>query len=215
MKQSDPELKYEVFLRLNTGGETLKAQEIRNVAYSGPLNDLLFELSNNPFFKQQLKVTSQRSTPYRNMDDLELVLRFLTMSERWENFTKKISVGMDIFMSKHRNDNVTNFRETFTKAIVGCENIWGQNAFQKPIPNGWRDQLIAPLFDAQMVAVALLTDERIQYLSNNVESLLNATQNLYENDRDYLKSVSQSTGDAWAIRTRISKMHEMLNGLVL
>lgn len=215
LKQSDPELKYEVFLRLNTGGETLKAQEIRNVAYSGPLNDLLFELSNNPFFKQQLKVTSQRSTPYRNMDDLELVLRFLTMSERWENFTKKISVGMDIFMSKHRNDNVTNFRETFTKAIVGCENIWGQNAFQKPIPNGWRDQLIAPLFDAQMVAVALLTDERIQYLSNNVESLLNATQNLYENDRDYLKSVSQSTGDAWAIRTRISKMHEMLNGLVL
>ena len=28
LKQSDPELKYEVFLRLNTGGEKLKAQEI-------------------------------------------------------------------------------------------------------------------------------------------------------------------------------------------
>lgn len=53
LKQSDSRLKYEVFLRLNTGGDKLKAQEIRNVAFSGPLNDLLFELSENQILKRQ------------------------------------------------------------------------------------------------------------------------------------------------------------------
>jgi uncharacterized protein with ParB-like and HNH nuclease domain len=72
LKQSDPDLKYEVFLRLNTGGEKLKAQEIRNVAFAGPLNDLLFELSGNEFIKKKLKITSIKSAPYRNMDDLEI-----------------------------------------------------------------------------------------------------------------------------------------------
>jgi hypothetical protein len=32
LRQSEEELKHEVFLRLNTGGEILNAQEIRNVA---------------------------------------------------------------------------------------------------------------------------------------------------------------------------------------
>ena len=47
LKQSNESLKYEVFLRLNTGGELLLPQEIRNVAYSGPFNDLLFILAEN------------------------------------------------------------------------------------------------------------------------------------------------------------------------
>ena len=33
LKQSHPKLKYEVFIRLNRGGVTLNAQEIRNVAF--------------------------------------------------------------------------------------------------------------------------------------------------------------------------------------
>ena len=43
LRQSDPELKYEVFIRLNRGGIQLNPQEIRNVAFRGPLNDLIYE----------------------------------------------------------------------------------------------------------------------------------------------------------------------------
>ena len=38
LKQTHASLKYEVFLRLNRGGEILNAQEIRNVAFRGSLN---------------------------------------------------------------------------------------------------------------------------------------------------------------------------------
>lgn len=213
LKQSDPELKYEVFLRLNTGGEKLKSQEIRNVAYSGPLNDLLFELSDNEFLKQQMKITSEKSAAYRNMDDLEIVLRFFAINERWENFGRKISIAMDIFMSEHRNGAVGDLRVLFNRAIHGCSRIWGINAFQKPTQVGWRDQLIAPLYDAQMVAVSLLDDQRIDALSHNTDAVLDATRNLYENDPIFLKAVSQSTGDSASIKNRVSGMIEMLKNV--
>ncbi|RJL05886.1 DUF262 domain-containing protein [Paracoccus aestuarii] len=54
LNQSDPELTYEVFLRLNTGGESLTAQEIRNVAYDGPFNAGLIEASTNDLLARAL-----------------------------------------------------------------------------------------------------------------------------------------------------------------
>lgn len=213
LKQSDSELKYEVFLRLNTGGEKLKAQEIRNVAYSGPLNDLLFELSDNQFLKRKMKITSKKSTPYRNMDDLEMVLRFLTMFHRWEKFGKKISVGMDDFMADNKDSDVVKYKSLFNRAISACEKIWGECAFEKPHNGGWREQLIAPLYDAQMVSVSLLDDARINILSQNSKAVIAATAKLYAEDKEFLKAVSQSTGDTLAIKNRISILHNMLNTL--
>ncbi|WP_375170301.1 DUF262 domain-containing protein [Marinobacter sp.] len=210
LKQSDPELKYEVFLRLNTGGEKLKAQEIRNVAFAGPLNDLLFELSENEFIRKKLKITSSKSAQYRNMDDLELILRFFTIHSRWKNFGKKISVAMDDFMAQNQFGEVHELRNIFLFSIDGCQKIWGDFAFQKPLNDGWRDQLIAPLFDAQMVAVSLLSEKRISELESNNKAVLEATRDLYEKDSEFHKSVTQATGDSLAIRNRVSKLKQLL-----
>ena len=75
LKQSDPELKYQVFLRLNTGGEPLKMRKNRNVAFRGPLNDLIYDLAEDEFLHFQLKIKDKRSPNYRNMLDAEFVLR--------------------------------------------------------------------------------------------------------------------------------------------
>lgn len=210
LKQSDPELKYEVFLRLNTGGEKLKAQEIRNVAFAGPLNDLLFELSENEFLKTKLKITSLKSAPYRNMDDLELVLRFFTIHSRWENFGKKISVAMDDFMAENQSREVGDLRDLFHYSIQGCQRIWGDYAFQKPLNNGWREQLIVPLFDAQMVAVSLIDEARILRLEADKDIVIEATRSMYEADPEFHKAVTQATGDSLAIRNRVAKIRHML-----
>jgi len=77
LRQSSEDLKHEVFLRLNTGGEILNAQEIRNVAYRGPLNDLIYQLAEDEFLRKQFKVVPPSSQSYRQMTDAEYVLRFL------------------------------------------------------------------------------------------------------------------------------------------
>jgi uncharacterized protein with ParB-like and HNH nuclease domain len=44
-KESSPDLKFEIFERLNTGSVSLNDQELRNCIYRGPYNELLRKLS--------------------------------------------------------------------------------------------------------------------------------------------------------------------------
>ena len=69
---SDPELKFEVFERLNTSTVPLNAQELRKSVSRGPLIDLLEVLATD---KAWLKIFN-RKVPDRRMRDEELILRF-------------------------------------------------------------------------------------------------------------------------------------------
>lgn len=214
LKQSDDQLKYEVFLRLNTGGDTLKPQEIRNVAYSGPFNDLLFELSEMPFLRERLKITGEKSSAYRSMEDLEHVLRFFTVQAGWEHMRNPLAEEMDMFMAVHRFAAVANFRMSFARALSYCEQLWGNDAFHKPTPGGWREQLISPLYDAQMVAVSMIEDWKLDQLSNRSSDVVASTRLLFEQDDAFVKSVSQSTNNAASVRRRVSTIKSSLLGIL-
>lgn len=71
-KESEQELKFEVFERLNTGSVSLNDQELRNCIYRGKYNDLLWELSEDKTFRLLLGIKK----PEKRMRDVELVLRF-------------------------------------------------------------------------------------------------------------------------------------------
>lgn len=217
LRQTDPELKYEVFLRLNTGGEKLLAQEIRNVAFSGTLNDLLMKLSEAKFLRSQLKITSDHSPPYRRMDDVELVLRFLTVAERWEKIGQVPSQEMDSFMQKHRHaapDVIARFEKRFLRSLKACQEIWQDHAFHKPSGQGWRDQFIAPLFDAEMVAVDSFDDRELARLVQKREDVVQGFVAMYQADDRFVKSVSQSTNNPSSIRYRIQEVIRVLRELV-
>ncbi len=210
LKQSDPDLKYEVFLRLNTGGETLKRQEVRNVAYSGSFNDLLLELSQHPQLTERLKITSEKSTAYRNMDDVEHVLRFFTIEKNWQNMGAVLADEMDKYMAENRNSNTAQLRDLFNESIDRCFQLWGDYAFYKPVSLGWRTQLISPLYDAQMVSVALLSNSQASKLKSMKSEVLDMTRNLFEYNEEFVKSVSQSTNNPASIRMRVSSIYNSL-----
>lgn len=216
LKQSDPELKYEVFTRLNTGGEPLNAQEIRNVAFRGSLNQLIYQLAEAAFLRQQLKITGSRSSAYRNMDDAEYVLRFLTLREHWQSFSGDLRRSMDDFMRSHRDvggERLAALRDSFLTALEGCRRLWGHHAFQRPSEAGWRAQSLAGMYDAQMVAVALIPGESVSYLANNSEAVQTATRGLFE-DRQFEEAVREGTNTPSRIRYRIDMMRQTLNSLL-
>ena len=70
--ESHPEIKFEVFERLNSNTAPLNAQELRNCVYRGALNELLQEVVTNP---RWLDILRKRS-PDKRMRDEELALRF-------------------------------------------------------------------------------------------------------------------------------------------
>jgi hypothetical protein len=204
LRQSDQSLKHEVFLRLNTGGEVLNAQEIRNVAYRGPMNDLVYELAENPFLRQQLKVIEPSSPAYRQMVDAEYVLRFLTLAQTWQSFRGDLRGAFDYFMQKNRfpsNEMLEVCRHKFVASITAAEAIWRGWAFKRP----GRDQSLAGLYDAQMVALSELSSQEHEILIRRRDAAVKQTAALFE-DAQFDEAVRIGTNTPARLKDRIRAM---------
>jgi hypothetical protein len=211
LRQSDADLKYEVFRRLNESAVPLNPQEIRNVLFRGPLNELLIELSESPFLRAQLKITPA-SERYKQMTDVEMVLRFLTLRREWSAFQGDYRNAMDEFMKDHRsatNQEIDAFRTAFDDAIARCEQLWGEYAFRRPEGTGWRDQPLAGLYDAQMLGASAVTNGEINVLAQKADEVVSATRTLF-GDPAFDEAVRQATNTPNRVRLRVERMTKML-----
>ena len=183
LKQSEPRLKYEVFLRLNRGGIRLNNQEIRNVAFRGPLNDAIYEASDHVFLKQALKITGPKSKAYQQMQDAEMVLRFLTLRENWQEFSGNFSRSMDQFMLRNteiKEEEATDLVGVFNSAISRVEQLWGKHAFQRWDGRQWRQQALAGLYDAQMIACDQISNMKFIELCEAPGRVISQTKTLFD-----------------------------------
>ena len=216
LKQSDPELKYEVFLRLNKGGVILNSQEIRNVAFRGALNDAIYEASDNTFLRRTLNITGPKSKAYQQMQDAELVLRFLTLRENWAGFSGSFSRSMDQFMLQHTDleeDEADELVSSFTTAIGRVEKLWGDHAFQRWDGQRWRRQTLAGLYDAQMIACDQISRRQFAKLHRISESVVEETRELFE-DSVFEEAVRLGTNTPSRMTYRVQSTLDSLLGLV-
>jgi hypothetical protein len=215
LKQSHPRLKYEVFIRLNRGGIRLNNQEIRNVAFRGDLNDAIYDASENELLRNALKIDGPKSAAFQQMQDAEYVLRFLTLSQSWANFSGSLSRSMDEFMLSNRRlegralDAVIH---RFSDAIGRTAQLWGDVAFQRWDGQRWRQQALAGLYDAEMIASSLLSSTQMASISARQSDLVDATKVLFV-DPEFEEAVRLGTNTPSRIRYRIEKVRDMLFGL--
>ena len=95
---SDYDLRFELFNRLNTGGSPLTNQEIRNSLYrsiSSTFNDFLKGMAANKNFIQSVNVTEEQ---VGQLYLEELVLRFMSLFQNRNNVKKSIAQHMTDFM---------------------------------------------------------------------------------------------------------------------
>lgn len=202
LRQSDPELKHEVFLRLNKAGVALNSQEIRNVAFRGKLNDLLFRLSENEFFAKRLKVTKS-SKIYREMTDVQYVLRFFTIREYWGAFPGNMDKAMDAYMQENHKllpKEVAVLKSIFTSSIEFCQNTWGDKAFTNPDSNS---RFLQGFYDTQMVCFSLLSKSQKKRIFGDPAFAKRALASLLKNDSFFYESVTQFTSNPKNVRYRI------------
>jgi hypothetical protein len=131
LRDSDPDVKFEVFERLNLGAEKLNDQELRNSVYRGPYNDKLAELTKNPHMLKIMGLTA----PHYRMIDRQLILRFLAM---WRNTHLKYKSPMKQFMNREieRYQRATaaelaEMEKVFTDSIEMAYVVFGKNAFKR------------------------------------------------------------------------------------
>lgn len=216
LRQSDSDIKYEVFQRLNTGGAKLNAQEIRNNAFHGKLNSLVMDMSEAKFVQDAFGIRNKsRSAMYQQMRDAELVLRFLAFKDSWDTFKGGMKRVMDTFMEKNRNPSqaqLDEYKHDFFTTMNIVQSVFGENAFHRWVPEkgNWRRQVLASLYDAQMFGLSGYT---IQQVTPHKEVILDSFKALFGDD-DFRKSIDAATNTPKLFKDRVSRMRNLISDFV-
>jgi hypothetical protein len=144
-EEEQPESVYHIFERLNTGGQPLNAQEIRNVVYRGPLLAELERLNQD----KNWRMIYGKPEPDPKQRDIELILRLLAFYKNTENYTPPMKDFLSKEMSKNRAFDSGRSKE-FSKAF-GSSVEAVVKALEKPFrPRGL---LNAATLEAVMVSL--------------------------------------------------------------
>jgi hypothetical protein len=182
-KEDSLDLRAQVFERLNTGGERLNPQELRNSLYSGGFNSLLIELSKLREFTDAWEIPNHDShtradgtpsaelaanTLFKRMMDVEIVLRFFAFRHP-AHVAGSVRSMLDGTMKRLRNSPETelaSFRADFIEALKLCHEVLGDNAFRLPPTDGKIGKLSRPLYDAQMIGMFNLREHKDILIKN-------------------------------------------------
>ncbi len=214
LRQSDDDIKFEVFQRLNTGGVRLNAQEIRNSAYPGPLNDLIVKLSKKTTFQKLLGVLiKEESTIYQEMKDVEFVLRFFTFVENPSYFSGDISQKMSEYMCKNQRMDSTkleNLKSKFNSTIKIVEKLFGDGAFKRwrSGTQTWKKKITAPLFDAVMFSCVDCIGRTIP-TSFDKESFISKHKELFL-DEEFQDAITFHVNTSVTFHLRVEKIYNLI-----
>jgi hypothetical protein len=218
LKESDPEVKFDIFERLNRGSVILKEQELRNCIYRGNLNDLLIKLTDNKLFLKMQNLPE----PHRRMQDAERILRFFAfcdMSER--KYKSPLKTFLNTYMEAHRNlstKEIETKEQQFKKSLEICEFVFRDMAFKrwhngvsKENPNGYAEyDMNEGIFDIQMYG--FMEYEKRQIV-NRAEAIRDAFLDLCC-DTIFIATVEKGTYDTTQVKTRtdmwFSKLREVI-----
>ena len=156
-KGSDPRLRYYMFKRLNTGGELLSEQEIRNCTIrllDDTFNDFIIRLSSNKHFQNTISHLNEEKIEKK--EDQEYVLKYFAYKLDRENYKKNISSFLTTFMEKvsdesheeHIKFDYEKERKEFEKTFGILDLSLGEYAFDKLRKGKYISGITSTHFDA-------------------------------------------------------------------
>ena len=164
---TSPEVMFNIFRRINTGGMTLNGQEIRHAVNPGLVREYLRKLAESDEF---LDATDRSIRPHR-MADRECVLRFLAFHiEPWEAYSggsldSHLEKAMQTIngMASGRLDVLA---ADFFRAMRAAARIFGKDAFRKRYRReDGRKPISLALFEAWSVQLARCSAREIDLLA--------------------------------------------------
>lgn len=218
-KDSDPELQYEIFSRLNTGSVALNDQELRNCIYRGPFNDALKEMAEYSEFRDLLGLKAA----HPRMKDVELVLRFLSFYRKtYINYASPSKSFLNDMMRECQyvgETDLKKMREAFKRAVLNAKALLGEHAFRRfHIGNG---NEVDGYWDAKIINISLyeVTMDSMARIDSNVlmrhlDELREAIISLMTTDQEFVLSISRASADKIAVQSRFKMWNKMIDDII-
>ena len=211
-----PEVTFNIFRRINTGGMALNGQEIRHALNPGPVRAFLKGLAESEEFAE----ATNRSIRPQRMDDRACVLRFLAFHmTSWEEYSgNSLDAYLDSAMkeiNRMGQDRRNVFADDFRKAMRAAADIFGDDAFRKRyVPGAGRYQVNMPLFEAWSVQLARCSPEQIERLVERRDEVRERFMTLLKQDQEFEQAISLSTGTPRRIRKRFAAIRDLVQEVV-
>lgn len=203
---SNEDIKYDIFMRLNTGSVHLNEQELRNCLYRGKFNTFLQEEAKKQEWLDMLGIGES----HKRMVDRELLLRFLALSVNWDRETNVVrdykgnmKAYLNAFMKKYQNDSSSlhNFRNLCEDTIEKVYEVYGVNAFRRINSDGSVTPINRAIMDALMISAITCPKDRLLSRKGEIQNRLRSELN---NNSEFRLSTLTSTSDAKVLNFRIS-----------
>ena len=203
IKQNEPDDDssiYEIFNRLNTGGQNLSAQEIRMSMYYSPFYKKIIELNSQPKWRKILR-QAQADVHFK---DVEILLRAFAMLFEYETYSSPMGRFLNTF-SKTANGFKTELigylDSLFISFLDSCDNL-DDTAFSTK-----QGQFSISLFESIFVATCVDAFKKKELVCAKIVN--NSVVALKENG-DFINSNQGSVASKTNVTTRITKTIEML-----
>lgn len=191
-EDSHPDIKFDVFERLNTGAAMLTAQELRNSVYRGLFNDSLKKLASKNYFTSLIGSFSNK-----RMDLEELILRFFALVDGLDKYKPPLRQFLNEYMRAHRAQKPTEKQVAlFKDCCEAVEDALGNLPFRVADS---KNPLNKALFDAVMVSVAHSNRDELRANGPAVRDFITELPN----DPEFRTSIGRATADRFRMLYRI------------
>ena len=217
-KESNDDVKFEIFERLNTGSVKLNEDEIRNTVYRGKYINLLAELEENETFHQLVKKDNFKNRMiYRGM-----ILRFFALSEKsYLNYVPSMKQFCNKELRDNRNlseEKIKEYKNRFLDCLDMVKVVFGENSFRRYITMNdnesgyWSiSRINMALFDIQLCGF-------VNYSKNdvlrNADFIRESMLDLMKNNQTFIDSILIQTSDRNVLKTRFKIWLEKLEEII-
>lgn len=218
-KESNEDVKFAIFERLNTGSIKLNEDEIRNTVYRGSYINLLSELEENKTFHEVVqKENFKRRMFYRGM-----ILRFLALSEKSHiNYQPSMKQFCNKELRDNRNLNVEKaeeYRKRFLHCIDLVKVVFGTTAFrrytsaseEKEKGNWTTTRINMALFDIQLCGFVNYSKNEVL---NKADYIREAVLELMANNQAFIDSILIQTSNKEVLKKRFKIWLEKLDEII-
>jgi hypothetical protein len=217
--KSHPDIKFEIFERLNTGAVKLNDDELRNSIYRGKYINLLRELSSNETFQRLLNRKQFR----KRMLDRGMILRFLAFYNRtYLKYKPSIKQFLNNELEENENLEVKKeqeYKNKFSHAVEMTNIVFGDKAFRRYVPgdnqnlNGaWATTRVnMALFDIVMWG---FTNYEKSQIVPHADTIREELLHLMTHNQEFIDSIMIQTSGKEQVQKRFEIWKDSLNKII-
>lgn len=209
-------VKTSIFERINTGGLSLNAAEIRNSVYRGPAATAIKDMAESVEF---VNATRSKVSPKR-MLDREFAARFAAFYlQGYENYSgnmeEYISDGMDL-LKESSQLIIDRMIRKFKKSMLLSESVFGEYAFRKYLQNKNGKWIFGPinkaLFECVSVCFALVDTQKRVLIAEHKNDFFAGYKKLFESN--FYSGIKNATGTEEHVRIRYRELNAFIDNFL-